>query len=112
MAEDWVSDLRETLYVRYRELTEDLVVLPGHFMAIDELNEGGTVARRLGDVLKENHGLNIVDEEEFRHVVTDHLPPEPNAYMQIRQANMGKITLKNEEQTDMEIGPNRCAIRY
>ena len=71
LAEDWVGDLRETLYSRYRELAEDLIVLPAHFMIIDELNEDGTVAKRLGDLFKENHGLNIEDEEEFRHIVTD-----------------------------------------
>ncbi|MGF7014932.1 MBL fold metallo-hydrolase [Ornithinibacillus bavariensis] len=111
LAEDWVGDLRETLYIRYRELAEDLVVLPAHFMIIDELNEDGTVARRLGDLFKENHGLNIENEAEFRRTVTDNLPPQPNAYQQIRQVNMGKIILDNDEQTEMEIGPNRCAVR-
>ncbi|AIQ36020.1 hypothetical protein R50345_16185 [Paenibacillus sp. FSL R5-0345] len=111
LAEDWVGDLRETLYRRYRELAEDLIVLPAHFMIIDELNEDGTVAKRLGDLLSENHGLNIEDESEFRSIVTDNLPPQPNAYQQIRQVNMGKITPDYDEQTEMEIGPNRCAVR-
>jgi glyoxylase-like metal-dependent hydrolase (beta-lactamase superfamily II)/rhodanese-related sulfurtransferase len=111
LAEDWVGDLRETLYSRYRELAEDLVVLPAHFMIIDELNKDGIVARRLGDLFKENHGLNIEDEEEFRRTVTDNLPPQPNAYEQIRQVNMGKINPDNDEQIEMEIGPNRCAVR-
>ncbi|MCM3387900.1 MBL fold metallo-hydrolase [Ureibacillus chungkukjangi] len=111
LAADWVGDLRETLYHRYRELAEDLIVLPAHFMIIEELNEDGTVARRLGDLFIENHGLNIESDEEFRHTVTDNLPPQPNAYEQIRQVNMGKITPENDEQTEMEIGPNRCAVR-
>lgn len=111
LAEDWVSDLRETLYSRYYALAEDLVVLPAHFMMIDELNEDGTVAKRLGDLFKENHGLNIEDEDEFRHTVTDNLPPQPNAYEQIRQVNMGIITPEHDEQTEMEIGPNRCSVR-
>ncbi|MEW9110492.1 MAG: MBL fold metallo-hydrolase [Cytobacillus gottheilii] len=111
LAEDWVGDLRDTLYSRYRELAEDLVVLPAHFMIIDELNEDGTIARRLGDLYKENHGLNIEDEAEFRRTVTDQLPPQPNAYEQIRQVNMGKLNPDHDEQTEMEIGPNRCAVR-
>ncbi|MGD6942909.1 MBL fold metallo-hydrolase [Cytobacillus gottheilii] len=111
LAEDWVGDLRDTLYSRYRELAEDLVVMPAHFMIIDELNEDGTIARRLGDLYKENHGLNIEDEAEFRRTVTDHLPPQPNAYEQIRQVNMGKLNPNHDEQTEMEIGPNRCAVR-
>jgi len=111
LAEDWVSDLRETLYRRYRELSEAFIVLPAHFMIIDELNEDGSVAKRLGDLLAQNHGLNIEDEEVFRKMVTDGLPPQPNAYQEIRQVNMGKITPDNDKQTEMEIGPNRCAVR-
>ncbi|MCM3721018.1 MBL fold metallo-hydrolase [Solibacillus isronensis] len=111
LAEDWVGDLRETLYSRYRTLAEDLIVLPAHFMIIDELNEDGTVAKRLGDLFAENHGLNLEDEAEFRSMVTDNLPPQPNAYQEIRHVNMGKITPDNDEQTEMEIGPNRCAVR-
>jgi len=111
LAEDWVGDLRESLYSRYRELSEELVVLPAHFMIIDELNEGGSVAEKLGTLFARNHGLNIEDENEFRKLVTENLPPQPNAYQEIRQTNMGKITPDVEKQREMEIGPNRCAVR-
>ncbi|WP_042470192.1 MBL fold metallo-hydrolase [Bacillus ndiopicus] len=111
LAEDWVGDLRSTLYERYRELIDDLIVLPAHFMIVEELNADGSVAKRLGDLFAENHGLNINDEEEFRTTVTDNLPPQPNAYKQIRQVNMGKLKPSYDEQIEMEIGPNRCAVR-
>ena len=111
LAEDWVGDLRETLYSRYRELTEDLIVLPAHFMIIEELNEDGSVAERLGTLFAKNHGLNIEDEAEFREMVTGNLPPQPNAYQEIRRTNMGQIVPDDETQREMEIGPNRCAVR-
>ncbi|QNK46738.1 MBL fold metallo-hydrolase [Brevibacterium sp. PAMC23299] len=111
LAEDWVGDLRETLYTRYKELSEELIVLPSHFMIIDELNEDGSVAKKLGSLFAENHGLNIADETEFRELVTGNLPPHPNAYQEIRETNMGKIEPDNEKQREMEIGPNRCAVR-
>lgn len=111
MAEDWVADLRESLYSRYRELSEDLVVLPAHFMIIDELNEDGSVSEKLGTLFAKNHGLNIEDENEFRKLVTENLPPQPNAYQEIRETNMGKINPDDEKQREMEIGPNRCAVR-
>lgn len=111
MAEDWVGDLRKTLYSRYKALSKDLIVLPAHFMIIDELNENGSVGKKLSTLFSENHGLNIADETEFRHLVTDHLPPQPNAYQEIRETNMGKISPDEEKQREMEIGPNRCAIR-
>jgi len=111
MAEDWVSDLRETLYNRYRELSDELLVLPAHFMIMDELNDDGTVAEKLGTLFAKNHGLNIEDENEFRKLVTGNLPPQPHAYQEIRQTNMGKINPDEEKQREMEIGPNRCAVR-
>ncbi|WP_422124289.1 MBL fold metallo-hydrolase [Planococcus sp. X10-3] len=111
LAEDWVGDLRESLYSRYKELANDLIVLPAHFMIMDELNKDGSVAKKLGDLFKENHGLNIEDEQEFRDMVTKNLPPQPNAYQDIRQINMGKISPDEEAQREMEIGPNRCAVR-
>lgn len=109
-AEDWVTDLRTTLYERYKQLSEDLIVLPAHFGQVTELGEGGQVSARLGDLYKVNQGLNIHDESTFRRTVTENLPPQPNAYQDIRLTNMGKITPTDEEQRDMEIGPNRCAV--
>lgn len=111
LAEEWVDDLRETLYSLYRELPEDLIVLPAHFMIVEELNDDGSVAKSLGTLFKENHGLNIEDSEEFRKTVTEGLPPQPNAFKDIRQVNMGKIDPDEEVQIEMEIGPNRCAVR-
>ncbi|WP_422659562.1 MBL fold metallo-hydrolase [Paenibacillus sp. EC2-1] len=111
LAEDWVGDLRETLYSRYKELSDELLVLPAHFMIMEELNDDGTVAKTLGELYASNHGLNIADEEEFRNMVTKNLPPQPNAYQEIRQTNMGKINPDDEKQREMEIGPNRCAVR-
>ncbi|QUG43439.1 MBL fold metallo-hydrolase [Psychrobacillus sp. INOP01] len=111
LAEDWVGDLRETLYNRYRGLSADLVVLPAHYMIIEEMNDDGSVAKPLGTLLAENHGLNIADEAEFRQMVTGNLPPQPNSYQEIRETNMGKITPDDDKQREMEIGPNRCAVR-
>ncbi|MCP8617677.1 MBL fold metallo-hydrolase [Salirhabdus salicampi] len=109
-AEDWVADLRNTLYNKYKELSEDLLVLPAHYSFAKELGEGGLVSARLGDLYKVNSGLQVDDEGEFRKMVTENLPPQPNAYEDIRKTNMGKINPENEEQREMEIGPNRCAV--
>lgn len=111
LAEDWVGDLRESLYKRYKQLSEELVVLPAHFMIIEELNDDGSVSEKLGTLFAKNHGLNIEDEAEFRELVTGNLPPQPNAYQEIRRTNMGQITPDEETQREMEIGPNRCAVR-
>ncbi|UVI32644.1 MBL fold metallo-hydrolase [Paenibacillus spongiae] len=109
-AEDWVSDLRETLYERYKQLPEDLIVLPAHFGSMSELSKDGSVSARLADLYRDNPGLNMASAAEFRSTVTEKLPPQPNAYQKIRQTNMGKIMPDSDEQREMEIGPNRCAV--
>jgi glyoxylase-like metal-dependent hydrolase (beta-lactamase superfamily II) len=110
-AEDWVGDLRNTLYYRYKELADELLVLPAHYMGINEMNEDGSISEKLGTLYKQNHGLNIEDDSEFRRTVTENLPPQPNAYQEIRETNMGKTEPDLEKQREMEIGPNRCAVR-
>lgn len=109
-AEDWVSDLRNSLYELYGSLPQQLVVLPAHFGKVSELDEQGKVSAKLGDLFSHNPGLHMTDETEFRKTVTENLPPQPHAYQEIRQTNMGKINPDEEQQREMEMGPNRCAV--
>lgn len=80
-------------------------------MIIDELNADGSVSEKLSTLYETNHGLSIEDENEFRKLVIENLPPQPNSYQEIREMNMGKINADKEEQREMELGPNRCAVR-
>ncbi|MCD5324054.1 MULTISPECIES: MBL fold metallo-hydrolase [Pontibacillus] len=109
-AEDWVEDLRQTLYSRYKDLSQDLIVLPAHFGKMEEVNEEGTVQGKLQELYKQNDRLQVEDESEFRHLVTDNLPPQPNSHEEIRKTNMGKKQPDADERREMEVGPNRCAV--
>ena len=109
-AEDWVDDLRDTLYSRYKGLSDDLIVLPAHYSFVEELNEDGSVHARISDLYKRNPSLHVDDANEFRKMVTENLPPQPNEYQKIRETNIGKVTPDEDDQREMEIGPNRCAV--
>lgn len=109
-AEEWVGNLRDTLYETFSRLNPELIVLPAHYGSRREIGGDGKVMARLGHLFQSNPGLNIADREAFRQAVTGGLPPQPNAYREIREANMGIIRPDENEQRDMEIGPNRCAI--
>lgn len=85
-------------------------MLPAHYSKISEMDENGVVSAKLKDLFTYNAGLNIEDEGEFRKVVTENLPPQPNAYQEIRQTNMGRLNPSQDEEREMEIGPNRCAV--
>ncbi|MGA9289427.1 MAG: MBL fold metallo-hydrolase, partial [Anaerobacillus sp.] len=101
---------RTTLYNRYKGMAGELVVLPAHFSKMAELDEKGIVSAKLQDLYRENDGLNVEKEEDFRKMVTENLPPQPNAYQEIRETNMGKIAPDEETKREMEVGPNRCAV--
>jgi len=102
--------LRDTLYNKYKNLSEELIILPAHFSHISEMGENGSVMATLGTLFKVNEGLRVQDDDVFRKMVTENLPPQPNAYQEIRQVNMGKLEPDVEKQREMEIGPNRCAV--
>ncbi|WP_018247337.1 MBL fold metallo-hydrolase [Orenia marismortui] len=110
LAEDWVGDLRNTLYKLYKELPEELFILPAHFGKVNEMDSQGRVMASLDKMYQVNEGLTIEDEEVFRKTVTENLPPQPNSYQEIRQTNMGKINPDEDQAREMEIGPNRCAV--
>lgn len=109
-ADDWVGDLYTSLYRTFKGLSDELIVLPAHFGKITELDESGRVSARLADLYMNNPGLQIDRESEFRSMVTGNLPEHPHAYQEIRQTNMGKLQPPEEEQQEMETGPNRCAV--
>src|SRR5699024_5546845 len=45
-AEEWADDLHHTLYSRYKNLPDDLIVLPAHYSFKEELSENGSVHAR------------------------------------------------------------------
>lgn len=79
-------------------------------MIIEELNGDGSAAEKLGILFAQNHALNIEDEEQFRKTVTENSLPQSNTYQETRQTKMGKLTPSENEQREIEIGPNRCAV--
>jgi glyoxylase-like metal-dependent hydrolase (beta-lactamase superfamily II)/rhodanese-related sulfurtransferase len=109
-AEDWVEDLRETLYDRYKNLAGGLTVLPSHFGEMNELNEDGSVSDKLNSLYEKNKKLNVDDAGEFRHMITDNLPEQPNSHEEIRKTNMGKSHPDPDEKQSMETGPNNCSV--
>ncbi|XXM70838.1 MBL fold metallo-hydrolase [Lysinibacillus sphaericus] len=109
-AKDWVEDLRETLYDRYKNLAGGLTVLPSHFGEMSELNEDGSVSDKLNALYEKNKKLNVDDAGEFRHMVTDNLPEQPNSHEEIRKTNMGKVHPDSDEKQSMETGPNNCSV--
>lgn len=109
-ADDWVSDLYETLHERYPKLKNELYVLPGHFGKMKEFNDDNHVGAKLKELYEQNEQLKVTNEDEFKHMVTDNLPSQPNSHQEIRKTNLGQKKVDEDEKREMELGPNRCAI--
>jgi len=85
------TELRRSLYTTYKSLDSDLLVLPAHFAETSAINGRGFVGARLGDLYRNNAGLNVPEENQFLRMVTDNLTQQPHAYQDIRLTNMGQI---------------------
>src|SRR5699024_3725367 len=110
-ADDWVEDLHKTLYKRFRSLSAELIVLPGHFGSMEEINQDSTIQSPLKELYRNNELLQVNDKQQFIKLVTNHLPEQTNSHEQIRKINMGKTNPSEEERKEMEVGPNRYSVR-
>ena len=86
--EVWVGFWKR--FGRYKELAGDLLVLPAHSAEVSEMNEDGSVSKKLSILYENNEGLQIQDEAQFIKRVTQGLKGQPNAYEEIRQTNYGQ----------------------
>lgn len=109
-AKDWAKDLYGTLFERYHHLSEELLVLPGHYSNMGEMNEDGSVAEKLTSLYEKNEGLQVKSESAFLKKVTEGLKDQPNEHEEIRQTNMGRVNPDPEKVQEMETGPNNCAV--
>lgn len=108
-AGDWAKQLRSTLFTRFRQLPEELVVLPAHFGKVSEVNPNGSVQATLKELYLNNPVLQFENEEAFIKAIMENLPQQPDNYQKIRKANIGIQQLTPAEQEEIESGPNRCA---
>lgn len=111
-AEEWAKMLYETVESKLSHLGDDVLVLPAHFSGIDEITEDGYVGSDFKDIREANELLQGVDEESFTQAVAGQLGLTPPNYDTIVQINRGLVHPTTQEATELEIGPNRCAVKH
>jgi len=113
-AEAGAAMLYETIHERYADLSDDVVVLPGH-VSVDAEGRfavgrpGELVAATLGD-LREDLELFSLDREAFVERVADAAGEKPPNYRTVIDVNRGVFELEPDEGGDLELGPNNCAV--
>ncbi len=107
MAEMMFHTVRTTL----ASFPDELTVLPAHFSDYTEKNASGYVGETMGKIRENNRMLHITDKDQFVELSVKNsgvTPPNPETIIAI---NRGQISPSKEQQTELETGPNRCAVK-
>ena len=110
-ADAWAKLLWQSLERARRELSGDLLVLPGHYSSEEERRADRAVAARFDVIAATNAAAAVQDEREFLGWVAKHQMTPPPAYRTIKQANLGLVDVLDGDADMLESGPNQCAVR-
>ena len=109
-AEEWAVLLYNTLKTKIAELSDDLVILPGHYIDWGEANSEQIFIDTLGSIKQKNSDIyGIQEETEFVKFIMDNMRKQPDEYAEIRKVNAGLLDVDDEDQEVMDLGKNECA---
>jgi len=109
-AEEWAKLLFNTLKTKIAELSDDLVILPGHYIGWREANPDQIFIDQLGSIKQKNSEIyGIQEEAEFVQFIKDNIRKQPDEYAEIRKVNAGLLDVDDEDQEIMDLGKNECA---
>ena len=107
--EDWSRVLYLTLALKFRDLSDQLLVLPAHFTNWRDAGENLLFAEELGYLKKEVDAFSLSNELKFKEFIRDNIRPQPAVYAEIRRVNGGWLKPSPEEADIMDLGKNECS---
>lgn len=108
-AEPWAKQLYHTLTVTLAELPDETVVLPSHYSCHKEMRDDFTIAGTLGEIRRNNDGMQAESEQEFIAYITRNMRPSPESYARIRKVNLAVLRVDDAELSELDLGKNECA---
>lgn len=108
-AEPWAKQLYQTLTVTLADLGDETVVLPSHYSCHKEMRDDFTIQGTLGEIRRQNDGMQAKSEEEFIAYIKRNMRPSPESYARIRQVNLAILQLDESELSELDLGKNECA---
>lgn len=110
LVEAWGAALFRTLHRGpLSALPDEVVVLPAHFASPAELDRGGVVERRLGDIRAASPEMKLPTEAAFVEAMRSAVKPPPDVYGKIIAANLSPADVPGEQASEWELGKNQCA---
>ncbi|SMO83471.1 MBL fold metallo-hydrolase [Melghirimyces algeriensis] len=112
-AQEWAEMLYDTVFHQLNQLADDVLVLPAHYADKSEMNEKGLITAQLGTIRQNNQAMQTQEKETFTEMVASAASTKtPPNYEAIIAINRGEKVTGEEEATELEIGPNRCAVHH
>jgi glyoxylase-like metal-dependent hydrolase (beta-lactamase superfamily II) len=109
-AEEWSKLLYNTLKTKIAELSDDTLILPGHYIEWAEANSEQMFVDTMGSIKKKNADIYGIDSEaDFIKFIQDNIRKQPEVYVDIRKVNAGLLDPDDEDQEVMDLGKNECA---
>ncbi|HBI02399.1 MAG TPA: hypothetical protein DDY49_00020 [Paenibacillaceae bacterium] len=112
-AAEWAQTLYDTVFQTISQMPDNILVLPSHYAAQDEINEQGVVAEKLGVIRNNNEIMRNGDRKSFTDAVAASANTvKPPNFEEIVSLNRGGKPVDPDKATELEIGPNRCAVHH
>lgn len=111
-AEEWSELLYETVVSKLNKLSDDIIILPAHFADPSEFTEAGYVGAVFSDIRSSNEFFQDMSQEDFTDKMVSRAGQTPPNYTTIVQINRGEYTPSETEESELEVGPNRCAVKH
>lgn len=111
---EWANDLYETVYSKVSKIADEVIVLPTHYADLEyEMNDAGYVGDTLGSIRQKNEQMFNVEKDFFIEQVEKSASEEkPPNFEEIIAINRGVESASDERLSELEIGPNRCAVHH
>jgi len=107
-ATSFAHNLYRSLHERVLPLGDDVLVFPAHYGVSVEIRAGSFVAKPLGE-LRQTLPAFTLSEQDFVAWAVANVKDRPPNYQKIVSINEGRSPVTNDA-TEIELGPNRCAI--
>lgn len=109
-ADAWSLLLYETLFRRYQDFGDGVIILPSHAASLREQDAAGVIATTMGTARKEGDLFQIRDKGAFAAFIRANLLENPERYQDIRKVNLGMLRPDEAKQKELEIGKNLCGM--
>ena len=107
--EAWSDKLFDTLQ-NIKNYSDEMIVLPGHYMSWDEATESLSFSATLAETKDFNKAIYAIkDKESFLSFIKGNMRKQPDEYATIRLINANLEQVDDEKAEELDLGKNECA---